>query len=108
MNQIRHENRALHGGWSLRFHEADNAWIIAYSKRTDDGSNTILVVVNLDPFNLQHGWVRAPIADWHVATGQPYRLRDLLTDEQFEWRGEWNYVRLEPGVRPAHIFRLVS
>ena len=108
VNQIRHENRALHGDWSLQFHQTDNAQIIAYSKRTDDGSNTILVVVNLDPFNLQHGWVRAPIADWHVAAGRRYRLRDLLTDEQFEWRGEWNYVRLEPGVRPAHVFRVVS
>ncbi len=108
VNQIRHDNPALHGDWSLRFHETDNGQLIAYSKRSEDGSNTVLVVVNLDPFNLQHGWVRVPIADWHIAAAQPYMLRDLVSDEQFEWRGEWNYVRLEPGVRPAHIFRLMT
>ena len=103
VNQIRHENRALQGDWSLRFHETDNAQLLAYSKRADDGSNTILVVVNLDPSNMQHGWVRAPVADWRIAPGRPYTMHDLLTDEQFRWHGEWNYVRLEPGVRPAHI-----
>jgi starch synthase (maltosyl-transferring) len=107
VNQIRRENPALHGDWSLAFHQTDNADLIAYSKRTEDGSNTILTVVNLDPVNTQHGWLRVPLRDWRVTPGQALVVHDLLTDERFEWRTEWNYVRLEPGVRPAHIFRVV-
>ncbi len=107
VNAIRHENPALHSDRSLRFHETDNGQIIAYSKRNEEGTNRLLVVVNLDAWNMQHGWVRMPPADWNVKPGRPCVLHDLLTDERFEWRTEWNYVRLEPGVRPAHVFRLV-
>ena len=27
----------------------------------------------------------------------------VLTDERYFWRGEWNYVRLDPQSQPAHI-----
>jgi starch synthase (maltosyl-transferring) len=106
VNRIRHANPALHGDWSLAFHQTDNSELIAYSKQSNDGANVILTVVNLDPFNLQHGWVRLTAGDRPVPPGQPYVMHDLLTDERFELRREWNYVRLEPGVRPAHVFRL--
>ena len=107
VNQIRRENVALHNDWSLRFHETDNAEIIAYSKHTDDGANTILAVVNLDPVHVQHGWLRVPVGELAPRrAGSRTSCAILLTDEQFQWRGEWNYVRLEPGVRPAHIFRV--
>jgi hypothetical protein len=33
-------------------------------------------------------------------------VRDLLSDKTYSWRGEWNYVELNPAVCPAHIFRL--
>jgi starch synthase (maltosyl-transferring) len=35
-----------------------------------------------------------------------YQMHDLLSDARYTWRGESNYVRLDPGVCPAHIFRL--
>jgi len=106
VNQIRRENPALHGDWSLAFHATDNPHLIAYSKHSDDRANVVFTVVNLDPFNVQHGWVRAPTTDWPVPRGGPCAMHDLLTEERFEWRGEWNYIRLEPGVRPAHVFRV--
>jgi starch synthase (maltosyl-transferring) len=106
VNQIRHENPALHGDWSLAFHPTDNPALIAYSKQSADRTNVLFMVANLDPFNMQHGWVRAPMADWPIPPGRPCIMHDLLTEERFEWRGEWNYVRLEPGVRPAHLFRV--
>ncbi len=106
VNQVRHENPALWSDWSLAFHDTDNPELVAYSKQTSDRSNTILTVVNLDPFNLQHGWVRVPIADWHLAPDRPYTVHDLLTDERYAWRREWNYVRLQPGVRAGHVFRV--
>jgi hypothetical protein len=33
-------------------------------------------------------------------------VHDLLTDERFQWRIGPNYVRLEPGVRQAHVIRI--
>jgi hypothetical protein len=35
-----------------------------------------------------------------------FLVHDLLTDERFEWRIGRNYVRLEPGVRQAHLNRV--
>ena len=57
LNQIRQENPALQSNERLHFHPTDNPSLICYSKRTADGSNLILVVVNLDPFYVQSGWV---------------------------------------------------
>jgi starch synthase (maltosyl-transferring) len=105
VNQIRRENVALQGDWSLRFHNTDNAQIIAFSKRTADLSNVILTVVNLDPSNMQHGWVQIPARDWAIDPGA-YVADDLLTGERYHWRGEWNYVRLDPGYRAGHVLRI--
>jgi hypothetical protein len=34
-------------------------------------------------------------------------VRDLLSGAAYTWRGDRNYVRLDPGTQvPAHIFRL--
>ena len=35
-------------------------------------------------------------------------IHDLLSDKLYEWRGEWNFVELNPDISPAHIFRLID
>ena len=30
--------------------------------------------------------------------------KDLLDEARYTWRGEWNYVKLDPMERVAHIF----
>ncbi len=57
VNQIRKENPALQSNRNLRFHETDNPSLICYSKATDDLSSVIMVIVNLDCFHLQTGWI---------------------------------------------------
>jgi len=104
VNQIRHENPALHGDWSLRFHPVDNDQLIVYSKTTADLSNIIVVVVNLDPHHTQSGWVDLPVEAFQLDPQQPYQVHDLLTDARYFWRGIHNYVELNPRVMPAHIF----
>ena len=37
-----------------------------------------------------------------------FTAHDLLTDERYQWRIGRNYVRLEPGVRQAHVVRVES
>ncbi|HEX6210765.1 MAG TPA: alpha-1,4-glucan--maltose-1-phosphate maltosyltransferase, partial [Methylomirabilota bacterium] len=106
INRIRRENPALHGDWSLEFHETDNPSLLAYSKLVPGGTNHVLVVVNLDPHTLHHGFVRARPERFGVPPGA-YWAEDLLTGERYRWQGDWNYVRLDPRTAvPAHVLRL--
>ncbi|MEU9981099.1 alpha-1,4-glucan--maltose-1-phosphate maltosyltransferase [Streptomyces sp. NPDC050856] len=103
LNRIRRRHPALRQLRSLRFHHADNGAVIVYSKRS--GSNVVLVVVNLDPHHTQEATVSLDMPelglDWH----ETVPVRDELTGETYHW-GRANYVRLEPGVAPAHILTL--
>jgi starch synthase (maltosyl-transferring) len=106
VNRIRRENPALHSDWSLRFHEVDNEQLICYSKRTDDLSNVVLVVVNLDPHHTQSGWVEFPLEELGIAPQRHYQMHDLLSDARYLWQGSRNYVELNSQTVPAHIFRM--
>jgi starch synthase (maltosyl-transferring) len=106
VNEIRRENPALQSDWRLRFHAVDNDQLIAYSKATEDLSDIILVVVNLDPHYKQSGWVEVPLEDFQLAPHQSFQVHDLLTDARYLWQGARNYVELSPSVVPAHIFKV--
>ncbi|MFN4259625.1 MAG: alpha-1,4-glucan--maltose-1-phosphate maltosyltransferase [Gemmataceae bacterium] len=106
VNRIRRENPALHGNQSLRFHAIDNEQLLCYSKQTDDYSNLILVVVNLDPYHNQAGWIHLPIEELKLDSQQPYQVHDLLSDARYLWHGAHNFVELNPHIVPAHIFRI--
>lgn len=106
INRIRKENPALQTTWNLKFYEVDNEYLLFYGKATEDLSNIILVVVNLDPFHTQSGWVTVPIHAFGIDPSQPYLVHDLLTDDKYIWQGERNYVQLNPHGLPVHIFRL--
>jgi len=106
VNHIRRENPALHSDWSLHFHSVDNDQLICYSKQTDDLSNVILVVVNLDHRWTQSGQVELPLEVLGLDAHQPYQVHDLLSDARYLWRGPRNYVELNPHTCPAHIFQV--
>ncbi|MBI3804581.1 MAG: alpha-1,4-glucan--maltose-1-phosphate maltosyltransferase [Nitrospirae bacterium] len=104
VNRIRGENRALHFNDRLRFCAINNDQILCYTKTTEDLSNSLLIAVNLDPHHPQYGWVQVPIHELGIETDESYPVHDLITDVRYQWRGEWNYIRLDPAVMPAHIF----
>ncbi len=106
INAIRRSHPALQHDWGLSFHRTDNAEILAYSKRSVDGSDVILVVANLDPANMQHGFVQLPLVEWGLTPHASVEVEDLLSGERYFWRGEWNYVRLDPQDRVAHILHV--
>ena len=106
INAIRRTHPALQHDWGLSFHRTDNADLLAYSKRSADGRDLILVVVNLDPVNMQHGFVQLPLVGWGLAPHATIEVVDLLSTERYFWRGEWNYVRLDPQDRIAHILHV--
>jgi starch synthase (maltosyl-transferring) len=106
VNAIRNTHPALQHDWGLAFHATDNTELICYSKRSVDGRDLVLVIVNLDPFLMQHGYVQLPLADWGLTAHDTIEVHDLLSGERYFWRGEWNYVRLDPQSRVAHILHV--
>jgi len=106
INAIRRAHPALQHDWGLSFHRTDNGELLAYSKRSLDGRDLILVVLNLDPVNMQHGFVQLPIVAWGLTPHATVEVVDLLSTERYFWRGEWNYIRLDPQDRVAHILHV--
>ncbi|MFD5782435.1 alpha-1,4-glucan--maltose-1-phosphate maltosyltransferase [Streptomyces sp. NPDC126933] len=100
LNRIRRRHPALQQLRDIHFHHADNDAVIAYSKRS--GSNIVLVVVNLDPHHTQEATVSLDMERLGLDRHETAPVRDELTGETYHW-GRANYVRLEPGVTPAHI-----
>ncbi len=106
VNQIRRENPALQANGSLRFHDTDNPSLICYSKTTADLASVILVVVNLDCFHVQSGWVELDLNSLGLDPNHAFQVHDLLGEGQYLWQGSRNYVELAPETLPAHIFRV--
>lgn len=108
VNRIRRENTAFHSDENLMFHHVDTEELIAYSKRSGDGKNAILTVVNLSPQHVHSGWVHLDLQALGVQPDQPFQVEDLLTETYYTWRGPRNYVQLDPHSMPAHIFLVRS
>jgi starch synthase (maltosyl-transferring) len=106
VNRIRKENPALQNDWSLRFLPIDNESLMAYTKRSEDGLNVIIVVVNLDPRHRHSGYLQLPLDELGVEPHQTFQAHELLTGARYLWSGARNYVQLDPESVPAHIFRV--
>jgi starch synthase (maltosyl-transferring) len=104
LNRIRFENPALQSQQNLLFHEIDNPSLLCYSKATDDLSNVIVVIVNLDCFHVQSGWVRLDLGSIGIDANHAFQVCDLLGRGQYLWQGSRNYVELTPDSLPAHVF----
>jgi starch synthase (maltosyl-transferring) len=104
LNRIRRDHPALQIDETLAFHDTDNPLLICYSKTSADGTDVVVVVVNLDPVYPQTGWVTLDLAVLGLAAGGAYEVHDLLTDQRYLWQGARNYVELSPAVGPAHLF----
>jgi starch synthase (maltosyl-transferring) len=128
LNMIRKAHPALHWLRNLRFHYCDQPEIICFSKSTtqaaadphpdpagapsrDPGGpaarDTVLVVVNLDPYHAREATVWLDSAVLGVAAGTEFVVTDELSGASYRW-GPVNYVRLDPAVTPAHIFSVTA
>jgi starch synthase (maltosyl-transferring) len=104
INRIRRENPALHELENLEFYEADNDQVLFYGKSTIDKRNSVLVAVNLSPFQVQEAHLRIPIAALGIKPEDTYQLHNLITDRRDLMIGDSYIVRLDPQVEPAAIF----
>ena len=106
INRIRRENLGLQSNRNLHFHTTDNPALICYSKATDDLSDVIVVIVNLDCLHTQTGWVHLDLGSIGLDADHAFQAHDLLGDGRFLWQGSPNYVELTPESLPAHILRM--
>ena len=104
LNAIRRAHPALQANDRLDFHGIDNDELLAYSKRTADGADVIVSVVNLDPRNRQRGTLELPLEELGIAAEEPFEVDDLLDGATYLWHGPRNHIDLDPAVRPAHVF----
>ena len=104
LNQARAANKALQATNNIRFHTIENPMLIAYSKATEDGSNVVLTIVNLDPMLAQSGFLDLDLAVLGLLPDQPFQVQDALTGISYTWQGARNYVELRPDLIPAHVF----
>jgi starch synthase (maltosyl-transferring) len=104
INRARKENQALQRNDRLVFHAINNDALIGYSKVSADGTNRVLVIVNLDPHQKQAGSITLDLAALGIDPSKPYRLSDRLGTASYQWNGPTNYVELDPSAAVAHLF----
>ena len=105
LNEIRKKNPALAELTNLEFHYVDKEHLMAFSKSAP-GQESILVVVNLNPFHWEEGMVHLNIDALGLQPGQTFEVHDLLSDTTYMWSTDANYVRLDPLNEPAHVFQV--
>jgi starch synthase (maltosyl-transferring) len=106
LNRIRREHPALQQLRNLQLHSADNPQLLCFSKRVvnaDGTADTVLVVVNLNPFNVVDGTVALDLPALGAEWDDVIEVADQLSGARYTW-GHFNYVRLDPHTEPAHIF----
>ncbi|MEO6166377.1 MAG: alpha-1,4-glucan--maltose-1-phosphate maltosyltransferase [Chitinophagales bacterium] len=106
VNEARYENEALQQTNNIQFCETSNDKLIAFFKQNDHGTNSMLMVVNLDPYYKQGGYVQVPIGRFGKSDYIAYVVHDLINDVSYTWSREWNFVELDPYVMPCHLFRI--
>ena len=106
LNRMRRDNPALQSDAGLRFLSIDNEQMIAYVKATDDLSNIVVCVVNLDPYHVQSGWLQIDLAPLGMQPQQSYQMHDAISGAYFQWHGDRNFVSLDPHRSPVHVMQL--
>jgi starch synthase (maltosyl-transferring) len=105
LNKIRRENVSLQRLRNLRFHHCENTQVLAYSKR--EGSNLLLIVINLDPNFAQETTVYWDLATLGI-TGESFSVTDLIDGKSYPW-GRETFIRLDPtrlSGKVVHIARV--
>jgi len=83
--------------------------VFSKHKTLPDGSkDTLIIVVNVDPHSTRESTVTLDLSALSLdpaTTNGLFWVDDLISGESWEW-GEYNYVRLDAHVEPAHILSI--
>ena len=104
LNEIRRMHSALQHLDGLHFHRCDNQQLICYTKVDPGCNDRVLVIVNLDPWNAQSGWVDIDLKALDLPYDSEYELHDEIGGGTYGWRGNMGWVELDPNGLAAHVF----
>ncbi len=108
LNAIRRRHPALHRLRNITLEESANPAFLTFTKQSEDGDDTVLVVVNLDPWNTQETTITVGLDALGLPLDRPYEAFDELTGQSFTWQGPSQYIRLDPYHQVAHVLHLRS
>jgi len=106
INEIRRRHPALQRLRNLCFHATSNDALLAFSKASDDGTDVVLTVINLDPWATQEGTLLLDLGALGLTWDRPFEAYDELTKQSFTWQGAEPFVRLDPLHDVAHVLHL--
>jgi len=106
LNRIRRQNPALHTHLGVTFYNAWNDNILYFGKRSADGSNWVLVAINLDPHHVQEAHFELPLWEMGLPDDAATRGEDLMSGPRWTWYGKTQWTRLDPAVQPFGIWRI--
>lgn len=106
LNAVRRAHPALQTDRTLRFHRVEGEDLLAYSKRSADGTDVVLCVVTTQSREPRAGLVHLDHAALGVEPDEPFEVHDLLSDQRYTWQGDTAYVALDPTTQPAHVLHL--
>ncbi len=104
LNELRRAYPALQRLGNTLFCTVDNPNLVAYLRLGRRNEKTLLIVVNVNPFEEHAGLVDLPLTGLEFDVTGSYPVRDLLTGTTYAWHGTRNYVKLNPYIQPAHVF----
>jgi starch synthase (maltosyl-transferring) len=105
LNEIRRAHPALQRLRNVSIHWSDDENVLVFSKQAalpDGQSDTVIVVVNVDPHATRETMVHLDLAALGLTDRDTFVVHDEITGEDWSW-AQHNYVRLDPHHEPAHI-----
>ena len=106
VNAIRRKHRAFDDWRNIRFHHTNNPALLAYSKHTPDRRDVVLVVVNLDPHQVQEDTLFVDLGALGIPWDHPFEAHDEISGVTYTWQGPHPYVRLDPANQVGHVLHL--
>ncbi len=106
INIIRQTNKALQLYTNLIFLNSYNENIIAYAKADLKNENIIIIVINLQADSIQEDHIELPLDKWNINENIEYKVKDLLDNSEYSWKGRFNYIKLGENGKIAHIFKI--
>ncbi|HWK45816.1 MAG TPA: alpha-1,4-glucan--maltose-1-phosphate maltosyltransferase [Stellaceae bacterium] len=108
LNALRRSSPALQLLTNLTFYPVAHEQVLCYGKATPDGTDKVLVVVNLDPGVAAECVLDLPADLTGDLAAGPIEVEEVLTATRATWREPRLFLTLDPFVNPAMVFRVHS
>jgi starch synthase (maltosyl-transferring) len=105
LNRLRRANPALQTHLNTRFHSASDDSVIYYAKPSPDGTDMILIMVNLDPHGARECDFEVPLWEFGLSDDSSVFVEDLVGGYRFRWHGKTQHIRIDP-AEPYRIWRI--